>query len=166
VEKNMVATKRSSSHDVQLNPKHKGGAAAAGGGSGIASERRESAAAVALIEPLGGFIFVCNNDTMSEDFERHLFGKVLSLSFSSSSLPFPLPSISFGFAFYPAAFCFASWVCVYCVVPLLDQSVTETSSCWMDWIGLIQFSAACFSYSYLPVWIFVIPVGRGDGKCC
>ncbi|CAK9272135.1 unnamed protein product [Sphagnum jensenii] len=69
----MVATKRSSSHDVHLNPKHKGGAAA-GGGSGIASERRESAAAVALIEPLGGFIFVCNNDTMSEDFERHLFG--------------------------------------------------------------------------------------------
>jgi hypothetical protein len=81
VEKNMVATKRSSSHDVQLNPKHKGGAAAAGG-SGIASERRESAAAVALIEPLGGFIFVCNNDTMSEDFERHLFGKVLSPSLS------------------------------------------------------------------------------------
>ncbi len=81
MEKNMVATKRSSSHDVHLYPKHKGGAAA-GGGSGIASERRESAAAVALIEPLGGFIFVCNNDTMSEDFERHLFGKVLSLSLS------------------------------------------------------------------------------------
>ncbi len=133
----MVATKRSSSHDVQLNPKHKGGAAA-GGGSGIASERRESAAGVALIEPLGGFIFVCNNDTMSEDFERHLFGKVLSLSLSlsSSSLPFPLPSISFGFAFFPAAVCFASWVCVYCVVPLLDPTVTETINCWMDWIGL------------------------------
>ncbi len=158
----MVATKRSSSHDVHLNPKHKGGAAA-GGGSGIASERRESAAAVALIEPLGGFIFVCNNDTMSEDFERHLFGKVLPLSLSSSSLPFPLPSISFGFAFFPAAFCFASWVCV---VPLLDPTVTETTSCWMDWIGLIQFSAACFSCSSLPVWIFVIPVGGGDGKCC
>ncbi len=84
----MVATKRSSSHDVHLYPKHKGGAAA-GGGSGIASERRESAAAVALIEPLGGFIFVCNNDTMSEDFERHLFGKVLSLSLSLS-LPLSL----------------------------------------------------------------------------
>ncbi|CAM6092476.1 unnamed protein product [Calypogeia fissa] len=26
------------------------------------------------IDPLGGFIFVCNNDTMGEDFERHLFG--------------------------------------------------------------------------------------------
>jgi hypothetical protein len=95
----------------------------------------------------------------------------LSLSLSSSSLPFPLPSISFGFAFFPAAFCFASWVCVYCVVPLLDPTVTETTSCWMDWIGLdwiglIQFSAACFSYSSLPVWIFVITVGRGDGKCC
>jgi hypothetical protein len=92
VEKNMVATKRSSSHDVHLNPKHKGGAAAAGG-SGIASERRESAAAVALIEPLGGFIFVCNNDTMSEDFERHLFGKVLSLS-PSLSLSHLLLSLS------------------------------------------------------------------------
>ncbi len=115
----MVATKRSSSHDVQLNPKQKGGAAA-GGGSGIASERRESAAAVALIEPLGGFIFVCNNDTMSEDFERHLFGKVLSLSLSLSlSLIFFSPfSSSFNFVrfcFLPSCFlfCFLG-LCVLC----------------------------------------------------
>ncbi len=27
-----------------------------------------------LNEPLGGFIFVCNNDTMREDLERQLFG--------------------------------------------------------------------------------------------
>eukprot|EP00897_Mesotaenium_endlicherianum_P004882 jgi/Mesen1/4421/ME000225S03410 len=26
-------------------------------------------------EPLGGYIFVCNNDTMQEDLKRRLFGK-------------------------------------------------------------------------------------------
>ncbi len=110
----MVATKRSSSHDVQLNPKHKGGAAAGGGGSGIASERRESAAAVALIEPLGGFIFVCNNDTMSEDFERHLFGKVLSLFLIFFS-PFSSSFNFVRFCFLPSCFlfCFLG-LCVLC----------------------------------------------------
>ncbi|XP_073387411.1 uncharacterized protein [Physcomitrium patens] len=31
-------------------------------------------AAVGLNEPLGGFIFMCNNETMPEDLERQLFG--------------------------------------------------------------------------------------------
>ncbi|CAK9859660.1 unnamed protein product [Sphagnum jensenii] len=70
----MVATKRSSTH-VEFNPKQKGGGAGAGGGSSSSSSVvSEGGAAAALIEPLGGFIFVCNNDTMDEDFERHLFG--------------------------------------------------------------------------------------------
>ncbi|CAK9858152.1 unnamed protein product [Sphagnum jensenii] len=74
----MVATKRSSTH-VEFNPKQKGGGAGAGAGAGGGSSSSssvvsEGGAAAALIEPLGGFIFVCNNDTMDEDFERHLFG--------------------------------------------------------------------------------------------
>ncbi|KAH8950107.1 hypothetical protein BDL97_10G066900 [Sphagnum fallax] len=72
----MVATKRSSTH-VEFNPKQKGGGAGAGAGGGSSSSSSvvsEGGAAASLIEPLGGFIFVCNNDTMDEDFERHLFG--------------------------------------------------------------------------------------------
>jgi len=38
-----------------------------------------------LNEPLGGFIFVCNNDTMREDLERHLFGTFSSLSINVSA---------------------------------------------------------------------------------
>ncbi|KAH9550323.1 hypothetical protein CY35_10G065600 [Sphagnum magellanicum] len=74
----MVATKRSSTH-VEFNPKQKGGgggggAGAGGGSSSSSSVVSEGGVVAALIEPLGGFIFVCNNDTMNEDFERHLFG--------------------------------------------------------------------------------------------
>lgn len=32
-------------------------------------------------EVLGGYIFVCNNDTMQEDLKRHLFGMYLSIFF-------------------------------------------------------------------------------------
>jgi hypothetical protein len=32
-------------------------------------------------ETLGGYIFVCNNDTMAEDLKRQLFGMLLSLRF-------------------------------------------------------------------------------------
>lgn len=49
-----------------------GGVSAAAGNAG-------GPAAAGLNEPLGGFIFVCNNDTMPEDLERQLFG-----TFSSS----------------------------------------------------------------------------------
>lgn len=41
-----------------------GGVGGGGGGGGLG-----------VIEPLGGFIFVCNNDTMAEDLDRQLFGK-------------------------------------------------------------------------------------------
>lgn len=42
-------------------------------------------AAVGLNEPLGGFIFMCNNETMPEDLERQLFGTFSSFPFSSST---------------------------------------------------------------------------------
>lgn len=58
VDVKMVAAKRSTTQ-VEVNSKEKKGVVEGGPG---------------LIEPLGGFIFVCNNDTMSEDYERHLFG--------------------------------------------------------------------------------------------
>ncbi len=116
-ENNMVATKRSSTH-VEFNPKQKGGGAGAGAGAGGGSSSSssvvsEGGAAAALIEPLGGFIFVCNNDTMDEDFERHLFGKeslrefvfvfVVPSSPCSDSVCF-LPSFCFFFLFSSLGF--------------------------------------------------------------
>ncbi|KAG0616580.1 hypothetical protein M758_5G126500 [Ceratodon purpureus] len=48
----------------------RGGAVDGGAGAGNAG----GPAASGLSEPMGGFIFVCNNDTMAEDLERQLFG--------------------------------------------------------------------------------------------
>lgn len=62
----MVATKRVPLAEVDNGKERRGGTNE--GGSG-------------LQEPLGGFIFVCNNDTMGEDFERHLFGTFLNPAF-------------------------------------------------------------------------------------
>lgn len=62
----MVATKRVPLAEVD-NGKERRAAGGPTEGGGVGS-----------VDPLGGFIFVCNNDTMGEDFERHLFGKVLN----------------------------------------------------------------------------------------
>lgn len=43
-------------------------------------------------EVLGGYIFVCNNDTMQEDLKRQLFG-ILSFSFFCSLQVFPFPCV-------------------------------------------------------------------------
>ncbi|KAG6541734.1 hypothetical protein Mapa_016746 [Marchantia paleacea] len=55
----MVATKRSPQPEVNNAKEKRSGNTEAGS---------------VFQEPLGGFIFVCNNETMGEDFERHLFG--------------------------------------------------------------------------------------------
>ncbi|KAL3681183.1 hypothetical protein R1sor_024139 [Riccia sorocarpa] len=55
----MVATKRSPQPEVNNAKEKRSGSTEAGS---------------VFQEPLGGFIFVCNNETMDEDFERHLFG--------------------------------------------------------------------------------------------
>lgn len=49
----------------------------AGGGGGILEGSGGGGGGLGVIEPLGGFIFVCNNDTMAEDLDRQLFGKTL-----------------------------------------------------------------------------------------
>ncbi|KAL2620746.1 hypothetical protein R1flu_000951 [Riccia fluitans] len=55
----MVATKRIPQPEVKNAKENRSGSTEAGS---------------VFQEPLGGFIFVCNNETMDEDFERHLFG--------------------------------------------------------------------------------------------
>ncbi|KAG0616578.1 hypothetical protein M758_5G126500 [Ceratodon purpureus] len=52
----------------------RGGAVDGGAGAGNAG----GPAASGLSEPMGGFIFVCNNDTMAEDLERQLFETSIS----------------------------------------------------------------------------------------
>jgi hypothetical protein len=129
----MVATKRSSTH-VEFNPKQKGGGAGAGGGSSSSSSVvSEGGAAAALIEPLGGFIFVCNNDTMNEDFERHLFGKeslrefffafVVPSSSCSNSVCF-LPSFFFFFLFSSLGF--------YIELLFLDPTIVGWQGFWLN----------------------------------
>lgn len=58
----MVATKRSPQPEVNNAKEKRSGNTEAGS---------------VFQEPLGGFIFVCNNETMGEDFERRLFGMSL-----------------------------------------------------------------------------------------
>ena len=63
--------------DVTHMKERKGAAGDGGAGAGNAG----GPAAAGLNEPLGGFIFVCNNDTMPEDLERQLFGTFSCLHF-------------------------------------------------------------------------------------
>lgn len=84
----MVATKhRNVAHRLEVvnNPMEVkkaggggGGGAAGGGGiwegSGGVGGGSGGGGGLGVIEPLGGFIFVCNNDTMAEDLDRQLFG--------------------------------------------------------------------------------------------
>lgn len=49
-------------------------------GASLLDSGASNVAGAGLNEPLGGFIFVCNNDTMREDLERQLFGTSKSLS--------------------------------------------------------------------------------------
>ncbi len=134
-ENNMVATKRSSTH-VEFNPKQKGGGGGAGAGGGSSSSSSvvsEGGVVAALIEPLGGFIFVCNNDTMNEDFERHLFGKeslpefifafVVPSSPCSNSVCF-LPSFFFFFLFSSLGF--------YIELLFLDPTIVGWQGFWLN----------------------------------
>lgn len=102
--------------DVAHVKERRGGAADGGAGAGNAA----GYAAAGLNEPLGGFIFVCNNDTMPEDLERQLFG---TFSFFSFSLPPSWPGLSIGV-----------WIAVL-ESPLRLHATVAFEAIWKGWEG-------------------------------